>query len=124
MMKHSSNSEVVPLRHMKPRIGVTTTPGTVDHHVVERVDRTLLNAVVRAGGIPLGLPVLDLADAEVALVALDGLLLTGGGDVDPTRYGALPVPEVFGIDPGRDAFEMALVLAAARTGLPVLGICR
>src|ERR1700704_2323339 len=109
---------------MKPRIGVTSTPGTVDDHFVERVDRALVDAVVRAGGIPFGLPVLDLTDAEAALRALDGLLLTGGGDVDPTRYGALPVPEVFGIDPGRDAFEAALVLAAARARLPVLGICR
>jgi putative glutamine amidotransferase len=109
---------------MKPRIGVTTTPGTVDDHFVERVDRSLVDAVLRAGGVPFGLPVLALADVEVALLALDGLLLTGGGDVDPTRYGALPAPEVFGIDPGRDAFEAALVLAAARAGLPVLGICR
>ena len=109
---------------MKPRIGVTTTPGTVDHHFVERVDRALLDAVVRAGGIPFGLPVLGLADVEVALLGLDGLLLTGGGDVDPTRYGELPGPEVFGTDPGRDAFEVALVLAAARAGVPVLGICR
>src|SRR5256714_251996 len=109
---------------MKPRIGVTTTPGTVDNHFVERVDRSLVDAVLRAGGIPFGLPVLALADVEVALLGLDGILLTGGGDVDPTRYGALPVPEVFGIDPGRDAFEVALVLSAARAGVPVLGICR
>jgi len=97
---------------MKPRIGVTTTPGKVDDHFVERVDRALVDAVLRAGGVPFGLPVLDLADVEAALLGLDGLLLTGGGDVDPTRYGELPVPEVFGIDPGRDAFEAALVLAA------------
>jgi putative glutamine amidotransferase len=109
---------------MKPRIGVTSTPGKVDDHFVERVDRALVDAVVRAGAIPFGLPVLDLADVEAALLGLDGLLLTGGGDVDPTRYGELPVPEVFGIDPGRDAFEAALVLAAVRADLPVLGICR
>src|ERR1700716_2068715 len=109
---------------MKPRIGVTSTPGKVDDHFVERIDRALVDAVVRAGAIPFGLPVLELADVEAALLGLDGLLLTGGGDVDPTRYGALPVPEVFGIDPGRDAFEAALVLAAARARLPVLGICR
>jgi putative glutamine amidotransferase len=109
---------------MKPRIGVTTTPGMMDDHLVELVNRAFVDAVVRAGGIPFGLPVLDTGDVETALLAVDGLLLSGGGDIDPTRYGALPVPEVFGIDPGRDAFEVALVLAAARAGLPVLGICR
>lgn len=109
---------------MKPRIGVTTTPGMMDDHLVELVNRAFVDAVVRAGGIPFGIPVLEAADVETALLAVDGVLLSGGGDIDPTRYGALPVPEVFGIDPGRDAFEVALVLAAARAGLPVLGICR
>ncbi len=109
---------------MKPRIGVTTTPGTLDDHSVELVNRAFVDAVVHAGGIPFGLPVLEPGDVEVALMSVDGLLLSGGGDVDPTRYGALPVPGVFGLDPGRDAFEIALVLAAVRAGLPVLGICR
>ena len=83
-----------------------------------------VDAVVRAGGLPFVLPVLEPGDAEPALLALDGLLLTGGGDVDPVRYGEAPVPEVYGVDPGRDAFEAALVVAAARAGLPLLGICR
>src|SRR5207248_10366932 len=76
------------------------------------------------GGIPFVLPVLDRGDAEDALPAADGLLLTGGGDVEPARYGASPAPKDFGIDHGRDAFEVALVLAALRVGLPILGICR
>ena len=109
---------------MKPRIGLTTTPESVDDRPVEQVNRAYVDAVVRAGGIPFVLPALDPADAELALLAVDGLLLTGGGDVDPARYGATPVPEVYGVDPGRDAFEVALVVAAAAAGMPVLAICR
>jgi putative glutamine amidotransferase len=109
---------------MKPRIGLTTTPATVDDRRVEQVNQAYVDAVVRAGAIPFVLPVMDPGDAEFALLAVDGLLLSGGGDVDPARYGALPVPEIYGLDPGRDAFEVALVLAAARADVPVLGICR
>jgi putative glutamine amidotransferase len=109
---------------MKPRIGLTTTPAKVNDHTVEQVTQAYVDAVVRAGALPFILPVMDPHDAELALLAVDGLLLTGGGDVDPARYGAAPVPEVYGLDPGRDAFEVALVLAAVRVGLPVLGICR
>jgi putative glutamine amidotransferase len=109
---------------MKPRIGVTTTPETIDGRPVEQVNRVYVDAVVQAGGVPFVLPVLEPADAELALLAVDGLLLTGGGDVNPGFYGAVPVPEVYGVDSRRDAFEVALVVAAARAGLPVLGICR
>jgi putative glutamine amidotransferase len=109
---------------MKPRIALTTTPEALDDRPVEQVTRAYVDAVVRAGGLPFVLPVLEPADAELALLAVDGLLLTGGGDVDPARYGAAPVPEVYGVDPGRDAFEAALVVAAAQAGLPVLAICR
>ncbi|HWD72349.1 MAG TPA: gamma-glutamyl-gamma-aminobutyrate hydrolase family protein [Actinomycetota bacterium] len=109
---------------MRPRIALTTSPATVDHTAVELVNRSYIDAVVRAGGIPFVLPVLDRGDAEAALAVADGLLLTGGGDVEPARYGASPGPKDFGIDHGRDAFEVALVLAALRVGLPILGICR
>lgn len=109
---------------MKPRIGLTTTPESVDCRPVEQINRAYVDAIVRAGGIPFVLPALEPADADLALLALDGLVLSGGGDVDPARYGAGPVPEVYGVDPRRDRFEAALVVAAARAELPVLGICR
>src|SRR5882672_3324222 len=109
---------------MRPRIAVTMTPATVDHYPVDLVNRGFVDAVVRAGGIPLALPVLDRGDAEAALSGANGLLLTGGGDVEPARYGATRAPEVFGVNPSRDAFEVALVLAALRAGLPILGVCR
>jgi putative glutamine amidotransferase len=52
------------------------------------------------------------------------LLLVGGGDVDPARYGARPADTLYGVEPDRDAFEIELVRAAARVGLPALCICR
>jgi gamma-glutamyl-gamma-aminobutyrate hydrolase PuuD len=55
---------------------------------------------------------------------LDGLVLTGGGDVDPRAYGAEPDPEVSAVNPVRDASERALLAAALRADLPVLAICR
>ena len=55
---------------------------------------------------------------------LDGLVLTGGGDVDPAAYGEEPDPEVGGVDVNRDASERALLAAALEADLPVLAICR
>ncbi|HXR27701.1 MAG TPA: gamma-glutamyl-gamma-aminobutyrate hydrolase family protein, partial [Candidatus Baltobacteraceae bacterium] len=55
---------------------------------------------------------------------LDGLVLTGGGDVDPLAYDEEAVPEVAGVDQNRDASERALLAAALRADMPVLAICR
>jgi putative glutamine amidotransferase len=109
---------------MKPRIGLSPTPATLDDRLVEAVNRSYVDAVLRAGGLPLVLPVLDPADAEEVLQTFDGLLLTGGGDIEPLRYGGAAIPEVREVDTGRDAFEFALVKAAAAAGIPVLGVCR
>jgi putative glutamine amidotransferase len=58
------------------------------------------------------------------LEGFDGLLLAGGGDIDPNRYGADPHPDQYGVDPDRDATELDLLLAAREAGLPILAICR
>lgn len=103
-----------------PRIGITTC--THDGlGPVEAVKREYVDAVVAAGGVPHLLPILDPALAPVMLRGIDGLLLTGGGDIDPAVYGADQHPEVYGLNPARDAWELAL--ARANT-VPVLGICR
>ena len=81
--------------------------------------------VERAGGTPLILPVTtDPATVERAIASLDGLLLTGGGDVDPVLLGEDPHPRVRLVDPERDATEVAAIRAAVREGAPILGICR
>ncbi|MGN6694532.1 MAG: gamma-glutamyl-gamma-aminobutyrate hydrolase family protein [Aquihabitans sp.] len=106
---------------LAPRIGITTTPGTSEYGLVVSSERAYADAVLRAGGVPLLLPVLDPEHAGDLLATVDGLLLSGGGDIAPSAYGAEPGPEVYGVDPERDAWEIELV---RRCQLPVLGICR
>jgi putative glutamine amidotransferase len=64
------------------------------------------------------------APAEEVLEPFDGLLLVGGGDVDPRRYGQEPSEHVYGVEPDRDEFEIALLLAADEMRVPTLCICR
>jgi putative glutamine amidotransferase len=109
---------------MRPRIAVTSCPTVHDQRPVQHVDRAYTDAVVGAGALPFVLPVLGRADAEEVLSGLDGLLLTGGGDVAASCYGADPAPEAYGVDAARDAWELALVAAARAAGLPILGLCR
>jgi putative glutamine amidotransferase len=59
-----------------------------------------------------------------ALEGVDGLMLTGGEDIAPARYGEVPDATVVGVDPARDEFEIELVREAQRRNLPILAICR
>ncbi len=85
-----------------------------------------LRALHRAGGQEAILAPrrMEPDDAASLLDRFDGLLLIGGGDVDPNHYGEDPLPECYGIDTETDLFEMQLVRAAIHRGLPVLAICR
>lgn len=78
--------------------------------------------VIEAGGLPVHLPI----DADAAALAerLDGVLLTGGTDVDPARYGADPHPELIEPQAERDDFEFELLARSLDRDIPVLGICR
>ena len=78
--------------------------------------------VIAAGGLPVFLP--TSADPADYAPRLDGLLLTGGGDIEPGRYGQTPCAELITPDRARDAYELALLDAAAEAAMPVLGICR
>jgi putative glutamine amidotransferase len=78
--------------------------------------------VAQAGAIPVLLP--PVAGVETVAGRLDGLVLSGGGDIDPARYGAERDPKCGPPRPDRDEAELALLRAALTTGLPVLGICR
>ncbi|HEY6532508.1 MAG TPA: gamma-glutamyl-gamma-aminobutyrate hydrolase family protein [Acidimicrobiales bacterium] len=106
------------------RIGITSTPAIHEDRRIESVNTVFVDAIADAGGLPVLLPVLDPQVADAALDGIDGLLLSGGGDIDPAFYGAEPVPEVYDVDPRRDAWELALVDAALRRRIPVLGVCR
>ncbi len=83
-----------------------------------------LAVVHRAGARTVLLPSVQPSAAEELLAPFDGLLLPGGGDLEPARYGAAAHPAQHGVDPDRDEFELELARAAVRLGLPVLGICR
>lgn len=79
-------------------------------------------SVLHVGATP---TILDHAMAiEQALSGIDGLLLTGGDDVAPSRYGEAPHPAVVEAEPGRDDFELALIAGARARQLPILAICR
>jgi putative glutamine amidotransferase len=64
------------------------------------------------------------AEAAATVAALDGVLLAGGADVDPGRYGEQPHPRTVPVNPSRDAWEFAVVEAALGAGVPLLAICR
>ncbi len=112
------------VRPGRPRIGVTSSSGTGRTTAIEQVGRGYLDGVAAAGGLPLVLPTGDAVLAADAVASVDGLVLTGGADVDPARYGAELHPETGGIDTARDAWELALLAAAENAGVPVLAICR
>jgi putative glutamine amidotransferase len=80
--------------------------------------------VQRAGGCHLLLPPGEDAHAARIVARLDGLVVSGGPDVDPARYGAGREPDCGPSDPARDAWELALTRAALDRGVPLLGICR
>ena len=81
-----------------------------------------VDQVTEAGGVPVLLP--PVPGVASALGRLDGLILTGGGDVDPAGYGAEADPRTSRVQPDRDQAELELLAAALAEGLPVLGICR
>ncbi len=83
-----------------------------------------VSALWRAGLSPVLLPGPGHGAAEETLAPFAGLVLAGGGDVDPGCYGAEPHPATYGVDPHRDGMELELLAAAVRLGLPTLAICR
>ena len=84
-----------------------------------------LRGVEAAGGIPVILPPrAEAVDLETLLDRVDGLLFTGGQDVDPALYAQAPCPELGTLCPERDRLEAALLPLALGRDLPILGICR
>lgn len=112
---------------MAPIIGVTSNfnPPSQGPFGEITVGESYIQAVLRAGGVPVVIPVgLSDEDLQSLVMRLDGVLFTGGSDIDPQRFQGRPHPRVYGIDPRRDALELRLVQIAAEDGTPFLGICR
>ncbi|CAL9396043.1 gamma-glutamyl-gamma-aminobutyrate hydrolase family protein [Streptomyces sp. enrichment culture] len=113
----------------RPLIGVSTYLESGARWGVWELEAALLPAgyprlVQRAGGLAVMLPP-DVPERAAAAVArLDGLVIAGGPDVEPVRYGADPDPRTGPPAPARDDWELALVGAALAARVPLLGICR
>jgi putative glutamine amidotransferase len=111
----------------KAVIGITTyvTPARWSYWDVEAalVPAAYVDAVTRAGGRALLVPPSD-EGVDETLAALDGVIFSGGADLDPRLYEQEPHEETFGIHPDRDRAELALLQAALARDMPVLAVCR
>lgn len=118
------------MKNKKPIIGVTTSYTFEQEFPFAGYKRTYVNddyiqAIIRNGGIPLMLPLnteTDVLEAQMALV--DGVILTGGYDVNPVLYNQQPRQKLGEILPIRDEFEFKVLEIAKEQKLPVLGVCR
>ncbi|HEY4321068.1 MAG TPA: gamma-glutamyl-gamma-aminobutyrate hydrolase family protein [Gemmatimonadales bacterium] len=109
----------------KPRIAVAAATRTHDGQSRTGVNATYVHAVLAAGGLPiLMLPELSREETIELFTDCDGLLLTGGEDIDPAHYGAERHRRLGDIDARRDVNEIAMVAEAQARELPILGICR
>lgn len=114
----------------KPIIGITCNTLLVDGAVQPGITRTFVNtpyidAVALAGGIPLLLPpVTDSALIFDQVRAVDGLILSGGPDIDPLLYKEEPLTNIGTVNHARDQYELQVVQAADKLKKPLLGICR
>jgi putative glutamine amidotransferase len=110
----------------RPRIVVTLAVAArqSDPDLAERKNRLYLDSLERHGGEPVALDATtDAAARAEALATMDGLLLSGGADIDPVRYGQ-PNRGSVDIEPDRDALESEAWSAASSRAVPVLGVCR
>ncbi len=112
-----------------PVIGLTTYRERAAYGVwnqrADLLPTEYAEAVTSTGGIPILLPPVDEPGAaDVVVARLDGLVISGGADVDPSAYGAEPHERTANWRPDRDAWEAALLTAAEARGIPVLGVCR
>lgn len=108
---------------MRPLIGISSY-GRAGSRLAFSVPCDYVDAVRAAGGIPVILPPVDGAAPE-ALAAVQGLILSGGGDIDAAEYGHEPHETNYDVNPERDRFELMLARAGLALGdLPMLCICR
>jgi putative glutamine amidotransferase len=109
-----------------PLIGITIPPKTApDRAELDSLLEAIVRGVERAGGLPLLIPLhLSETTLQELYTRLDGLLVSGGGDIDPVHYGAEMHAGIDGVDAERDRTEMTLVRWMAKDSKPFFGICR
>lgn len=107
---------------MKPIIGITACQ---EEQKIYKTNNTYVRAVVRAGGIPVLLPIATpLEDCAKIAALVDGFLVPGGVDMAPQYFGEQPPKEVTCIDRALDEFELELIRTTSAMGKPMLAICR
>jgi putative glutamine amidotransferase len=114
---------------MKPIIGITaereSTAPDQPGFKFQGMFTAYIEAIHEAGGLPILIPLtLTEDDLDELQSRLDGVLIPGGGDIDPTRYRASPHPQTKNIDADRDRLELNLTRQAVERGRPFFGICR
>lgn len=119
----------MPAMTPRPVIGISTSVLDAAWGRWDSIRTVLLaerypSVVQAAGGLAVLLPPDAAEHAADAVARIDALVIAGGADVDPARYGAARHPETDGGEPERDVWESALLRAALAAELPVLGICR
>ncbi|MDD5371521.1 MAG: gamma-glutamyl-gamma-aminobutyrate hydrolase family protein [Anaerolineaceae bacterium] len=109
-----------------PLIGITTRTLS-DHEGLAMIAavEAYVHSVIRAGGLPVLIPLgIPSEQLDKLRRRLDGVLFTGGADIDPVLFGGEPHPSVYGVNPERDRLELELLRQVAERGTPFLGICR
>ena len=110
------------MEKIKPVIGLTAYPSGEGHGY--HTPREYVEAVVRAGGVPVLLPPMGADMVSTWLPRLDGLVWIGGGDIDPELHGEDMHETIYSLNPVRDDTELSLTRAALALDLPILAICR
>ena len=110
----------------KPLIGITTrNEKDSDGHPLTALQHSYINAIVRAGGLPILIPSIFSEEDFLDLYSrLSGILFSGGGDVSLEYFSGLDHPRIGEVDDKRDLTEIRLMRAAVNDGKPILGICR
>ncbi len=113
------------MKNGKPIIGLTSSCENSDNNYRIQLPENYLSTIRHFGGIPVLLPVgADEDELELLISLCDGILLTGGNDIDPVLFGETILNDSVEITPERDKTEMTVCRLAAERKLPMLGICR
>lgn len=104
-----------------PRIGISANRKDGLSCIAE----TYIQSVLKAGGAPVLIPVITDIKTLTAIVSnLDGLIMSGGGDINPLYLNEEPIPQLQDVDMVRDEYDLILIRLAANRQIPIMGICR
>lgn len=121
LLTRRMDSESGPEMRKYPLIGISTEINPKQ----TAVNTTYIQSVILSGGIPYMIPVTDNVEVLRQIVSrLDGIILSGGEDIQPMYYGNLPHEKLEEVSPARDTFDLMLLKMAADRNIPILGICR